>query len=325
MLGSAGFQANQQGGGPRWGSTQGFQGQMDPEDLFRKIFEEFSGGQQRGFEGFQDFSPMEVYLDLTFNEAAKGANKTMKIDMMDTCPRCDGKGSEPGTKITKCGHCGGSGMEQVVTGPFVMRSTCRKCGGTGRLITFPCVQCQSKGQVKLKKSVTVPVPAGVADKQTVRMQVGAREVFITFRVATSKTFRRQGADVHSDVEISISQAALGGTIKIPGIHSNIELVIKPGTASHERFHFPSKGIKKVNSYGFGDHYVHVRINSPKLLTERQKELLLEFAQEESNVNGTVDGVHTIEKKVKQENVKPETIENIEKPGFFEKMKKVVFG
>uniref|UniRef100_H2ZB34 J domain-containing protein n=1 Tax=Ciona savignyi TaxID=51511 RepID=H2ZB34_CIOSA len=145
MLGSAGFQANQQGGGPRWGSTQGFQGQMDPEDLFRKIFEEFSGGQQRGFEGFQDFSPMEVYLDLTFNEAAKGANKTMKIDMMDTCPRCDGKGSEPGTKITKCGHCGGSGMEQVVTGPFVMRSTCRKCGGTGRLITFPCVQCQSKG------------------------------------------------------------------------------------------------------------------------------------------------------------------------------------
>uniref|UniRef100_H2ZB36 Chaperone DnaJ C-terminal domain-containing protein n=1 Tax=Ciona savignyi TaxID=51511 RepID=H2ZB36_CIOSA len=76
--------------------------------------------------------------------------------------------------------------------------------------------------------------------------------------------------------------------------------IKPGTASHERFHFPSKGIKKVNSYGFGDHYVHVRINSPKLLTERQKELLLEFAQEESNVNGTVDGVHTIEKKALKE-------------------------
>nr|XP_026693393.1 dnaJ homolog subfamily A member 3, mitochondrial isoform X1 [Ciona intestinalis] len=328
MLGSAGFQANQQGG-RSWGASHGFQGQMDPEDLFRKIFEEFSGGggQSRGFDNFQDYTPMEVYLDLTFNEAAKGANKTMKIDIMDTCPRCDGKGNEPGTKISKCGFCGGSGMEQVVTGPFVMRSTCRKCGGTGKLVTFPCVQCGGRGQVKQKKSVTVPVPAGVEDKQTVRMQVGTREVFITFKVAPSKVFRRQGADVHSDVEISIAQAALGGSIRVPGIHTDTELEISPGTSSHERFHFRGKGIKKVNSYGFGDHYVHVKIKPPKTLTPKQKSLLIEFAQEDGNIDGTVEGVYPVEKKVETEDAKtePELNKIEEKPGFFSKIKKAILG
>ncbi|CAK8684540.1 dnaJ homolog subfamily A member 3, mitochondrial-like isoform X1 [Clavelina lepadiformis] len=306
MLGSANFQAQQQGGGAHWGA-RGFSGHMDPEDLFRKIFEEFSGGGKgRTYEDFREFAPIEVFMDLTFNEAAKGANKTLNLEMLDTCPRCHGKGNEPGSKVSKCGYCGGTGMEQVTTGPFVMQSTCRKCGGTGRLITFPCVLCNSSGQVKQKKAVTVPVPAGIEDKQTVRMQVGTREVFITFRVAASRIFRRQGADVHSDVEISLAQAALGGTIRIKGVHDETELIIPAGTNSHHTFHFKGKGIKKVNSYGFGDHYVHIKIKSPSSLTTRQKELLLEFVEDESDIDGTVEGYHPTQKKEIRQN-EPETI------------------
>jgi len=304
MLGSAGYQASQQGGQQAgWGGgAQGFTGQMNPEDLFRKIFEEFSGGNTQGggsrnpFDDFKEYSPLEVHLDLTFNEAAKGVNKTIQIDMMDTCPRCQGLGNEPGSKIARCGYCGGSGMEQIATGPFVMRSTCRKCGGSGKLITRPCVECHGKGQVKQKKSVTVPVPAGIEDKQTVRMQVGPRELFITFRVLPSLIFKRQGADVHSDVEISIFQAALGTTLRIPGVHNDQEIVVPAGTNSHRRFHFRGKGIKKVNSYGYGDHYVHIKVQSPNNLTSEHKRLLQNIAKD---LNEQVDGINYDDDKRKK--------------------------
>jgi len=286
LLGSAGYQANQQGGGggPQWGGFGGGQS-VNPEDLFKKIFEEF-GGQQAGgrsgmganpFEDYQEYAPLEVHLDLTFNEAAKGVNKKIQIEMMDTCGRCGGSGAEPGTKVAVCGHCGGTGTEQIATGPFVMRSTCRKCGGTGKLITSPCMECRGKGQVKQKKNVTVPVPAGIEDKQTVRMQVGPREVFITFRVIPSKVFRRQGSDVHSDMEISIFQAALGATIRVPGVHGDQELVVPAGTNSHHKFTLRNKGIKKMNSWGYGDHYIHVKVKNPRTMNAHHLQMLYGIA------------------------------------------------
>lgn len=283
-LGSAGFQGGQQG-------FSGFGGQhVDPEELFRKIFGDFAGqaGGGTGFENFREYAPTEVMLDLKFTEAARGANKTISLKLMDTCPRCKGQGNEPGTKISRCGYCGGSGMEQVVSGPFVMRSTCRKCGGTGKMMTFPCSMCESKGQVLQTKNITVPVPAGVENNQTVRMQVGTREVFITFRVAPSAIFRRKGADVHSDIKISVAQALLGGTVRAPGIHNEINIKIPELTSSHHTFHFPGKGIKKLNSYGFGDHYVHTIVEMPKVLTGKQRELLQEFAKDEETDTGSVE-------------------------------------
>merc|ERR1712179_828505 len=198
--------------------------------------------------------------------------------------RCDGKGNEPGTKISKCGY----------------------CGGTGKLISFPCVQCNGKGRVMTKKSVTVPVPAGIEHGQTVRMQVGTREVFITFGVQRSLIFRRQGSDVHSDVDISIAQAALGDTIRIPGVYNETELVVPPGTSSHQRFQFPGKGIKKVNSYGHGDHYVHVKISAPKNLTDRQRSLLQELSD---NLAGRIVTTEKKEEQITEENRAEE--ENVE--------------
>ncbi|OBS67040.1 hypothetical protein A6R68_04397 [Neotoma lepida] len=178
-----------------------------------------------------------VYImELTFNQAAKGVNKEFTVNIMDTCERCDGKGNEPGTKVQHCHYCGGSGMETINTGPFVMRSTCRRCGGRGSIITTPCVVCRGAGQAKQKKRVTIPVPAGVEDGQTVRMPVGKREIFVTFRVRACLS------------------TSVGSLFSWSGYSRDCAL--------------------------------------PRL-TSRQQNLILSYAEDETDVEGTVNGVtHT---------------------------------
>ncbi|XP_015227678.1 PREDICTED: dnaJ homolog subfamily A member 3, mitochondrial isoform X1 [Cyprinodon variegatus] len=286
--GTAGFEAGQAGGGQQYWSGQ--TSHVDPEELFRKIFGEFSGGR-----GFGDFNaifdqPQEYVMELTFTQAAKGVNKEISVNIETTCQRCDGKGHEPGTKVQHCNHCNGSGMETINTGPFVMRSTCRRCGGKGKVISTPCNSCRGSGQTKQRKTVVVPVPAGVEDGQTVRMPVGKKEIFITFRVQKSPVFRREGADIHSDLHVSVAQAILGGTARTQGLYETLNLSIPAGVQTDHRIRLSGKGIARVSGYGFGDHYVHVKVKIPKTLTDRQKSLLMSYAEDETDVEGTVNGV-----------------------------------
>ncbi|XP_053707939.1 dnaJ heat shock protein family (Hsp40) member A3a isoform X1 [Synchiropus splendidus] len=286
--GSTNFNAGQAGGGQQYWS--GNTNNVNPEELFRKIFGDFSGGR-----GFGDFNaifdqPQEYMMELTFTQAAKGVNKEITINMEAACQRCDGKGHEPGSKVQHCHHCNGSGMETVNTGPFVMRSTCRRCGGKGSVISSPCYSCRGTGQTKQRKTVMVPVPAGVEDGQTVRMPVGKKEIFITFKVQKSPVFRRDGADIHSDLHVSVAQAILGGTARAQGLYETLNLSIPAGVQTDQRIHLAGKGIARVSGYGFGDHYIHVKVKIPKTLTDRQKSLLMSFAEDETDVEGTVNGV-----------------------------------
>ncbi|XP_025088835.1 protein tumorous imaginal discs, mitochondrial-like isoform X2 [Pomacea canaliculata] len=326
----------------RGGFQQGFQGfehfhgTIDPEELFRRIFGDAGMGGMGGMGGFGNFRDFEeskfgfapaseMMMDLTFQEAARGVNKEVHINVKDTCPKCQGNKAEPGTKAVKCHQCNGTGMETISTGPFVMRSTCRACGGARMIIKTPCTECAGKGKIILKKKVVVPVPAGVEDGQTVRMPVGNQEVFITFKVAKSRHFRRDGADIHSDALITLSQAILGGTIRIPGIHGDILLTIPPGTQSHDRIRLQGKGITRVNSYGYGDHYVHIKIKVPVKLTPEQKALILAFAETDTLVDGTVNGVTQTQaasgEKVTGERLSSED----EEEGILAKIKRKLFG
>ena len=133
-------------------------------------------------------------------------------------------------------------------------------------IPNPCPTCEGQGVTQQRKAIQVPIPAGVEDGQTLRVQVGNRELFITFRVAKSDYFRREGADVHSDVTISLSQAILGGSTRIQGVYEDITIKIPPGTSSHTRLRLAGKGLKRVNSYGNGDHYVHFKIKIPQYVS-----------------------------------------------------------
>ncbi|XP_030068155.1 dnaJ homolog subfamily A member 3, mitochondrial isoform X2 [Microcaecilia unicolor] len=262
---------------------------IDPEEIFRKIFGEFSSSSFGDFNTVFD-QPQEYIMELTFNQAAKGVNKEISVNINDSCQRCDGKGHEPGTKVQNCHYCNGTGMETINTGPFVMRSTCRRCGGRGSVMTTPCIMCRGTGQTKQKKTVVVPVPAGIEDGQTVRMPVGKKEIFITFRVQRSPIYKREGADIHSDLHISIAQAVLGGTARAQGLYDTINITIPPGVQSDQRICLSGKGIPRVNSYGYGDHYIHIKIRVPKRLTDRQRALMMSYAEDETDVEGTVNGV-----------------------------------
>lgn len=191
------------GGGGRSRGAEGFnqswsyQSTVDPEELFRKIF-----GDQGFKSNFEDFaesqygfgSSKEVTMRLTFQEAAKGVQKDVNVNIIDSCPKCHGSRAEPGTKATTCQYCNGTGMETISTGPFIMRSTCRACHGTKSFIRFKCTECEGSGQTVQRKKVRVPVPAGVEDGQTVRMPLGRKEIFITFRVDKSDYFRYRKRD-----------------------------------------------------------------------------------------------------------------------------------
>ncbi|KAJ8728826.1 hypothetical protein PYW07_006522 [Mythimna separata] len=287
------------GGGP--GGADGFTHQwqykstIDPEELFRKIFGD-AGFKSDAFSDFAESkfgfgAAQEVVVNLKFTEAARGVNKEINVNVIDTCPKCSGSRCEPGTKSIKCTYCNGTGMETFSRGPFVMRSTCRHCHGTRMLIKFPCIECEGKGQSVQRKKVIVPVPAGVEDGQTVRMAVGSNnEIFVTFKVEKSSYFKRDGPDVHTDCTISVSQALLGGTVRIQGLYEDHTLQIMPCTSSHSIIRLSRKGMKRVSQQGHGDHYVHIKIQLPKSLTDKQKALMYAYAELEEDTPGQIHGV-----------------------------------
>lgn len=323
--GAAGFDPGRAGAGQQQQYYRAGTTNIDPEALFRKIFGEFSGGINFGDINSMFEQRPEFVMELTFNEAAKGANKNLSVNLDDDCPRCGGNGNEPGTKVSLCNFCNGTGMESINTGPFVMRSACRRCGGKGRLIYTPCVVCRGSGQTKKRQTVSVPVPSGVENNQRVRMSVGSKEIFITFRVQRSPVFRRNGADIHSDVFISVAQAVLGGTATGQGLHETISLMIPAGCQADQVIRLQGKGIRRMNSYSYGDHYVHIKIRVPKKLTRRQRSLLLSYAEEETEVQGTVNGVtpsagggSTASSSEGQDKQPKEA----EEGGFFSKLKKM---
>jgi len=290
-FGSGGGASDPFGGGFGFG---GFQSTMKAEDLFRTIFGD-NATQGFGTDGGTSFDfggTQEYQMKLTFLEAAKGVDKELNIKIMDNCESCRGTGSQPGTSPDRCQQCNGTGMETVSTGPFLMKSTCRRCHGKGMFNKSPCHECRGNGQTRQKKKVNVPVPAGIEDGQTVRLAVGdsrQKEIFITFRVESSDYYSRQGSDVHTDAHISLSQAVFGGNIRVMGVHEDLNVQIPTGTSSHTRMRMNGKGIKKVSGYGYGDHYIHIKIDIPKELDYKQKAILQTYAEIEGTTPGTVKG------------------------------------
>ncbi|XP_047125587.1 dnaJ homolog subfamily A member 3, mitochondrial isoform X1 [Hydra vulgaris] len=260
-----------------------------------EIFKQFFGGNKAsGFSssfGFEDARSTQQYvMNLSFMESVKGVNKDIRVQIQNICNRCNGKKAEPGSTAQKCSKCNGSGEEVLSNGFFNMRSTCRRCQGQGSIVNNPCRKCTGKGTVLEDKVITVPVPAGIEDGQTVRVPVSHGELFVTFKVAKSKIFERVGTDVYSDLSVHFTQAILGGTQVVPGIHGDVEITLLPGTQSHQQMRLIGKGIPRLNGHGNGDHYLQIKIHLPKYLTEEQKKLIVKFAEMDDTIQGSVRGV-----------------------------------
>nr|VZI48165.1 unnamed protein product [Spirometra erinaceieuropaei] len=281
-------------------ASQKFQEVSEAYEDSEFAFKEWTSGDRNFAESIFGFNrSREVVVNLTFEEAARGVTKEIVTNIVVVCPTCEGSRCQPGTGTMACPNCRGTGTETVSTGPFVMRSTCRRCQGTGSVVRYPCRACEGTGQTVGRQQVKIAIPPGVEDGQMLRVSVGdarraPQELFVTVRVDSSRLFRRDGADIHSDITISLAQAALGGKVRVPGIYEQVLVTIPAGSSSRDRIRLPGKGISRVNGRGYGDHYIHINIATPKRLTELQRALLLAFAETETDVKGSVDGVASTE-------------------------------
>lgn len=278
--------ANQGFGGGAGGFSGGGFGGF--EDIFSSFF---GGGGRRDPNAPRQGNDLQYRVDLTFEEAVHGVKKTIKITKEEECSTCHGSGAKPGTKPTTCSHCNGTGeINQAVDTPFgrmMNRSTCRYCDGTGKEIKEKCSTCHGAGKVNRPKTIEITVPAGVDNGQQMRVsgegEPGinggpAGDLYVVFRVKRHEYFDRDGDDIFFELNIPFTTAALGGTVEIPTLSGKGELNVKAGTQSGQRQRLRGKGVKNVNGYGTGDQIITINVVTPTKMTERQKELLKEFAE-----------------------------------------------
>ncbi|MDR1661098.1 MAG: molecular chaperone DnaJ [Azoarcus sp.] len=280
-FGHAGVEASM---GPGGG---GFGGSFEFGDAFSDIFSDLfgGGGGGRGRSNVYRGADLRYNLEITLEEAARGAEKTIRIPTVEECETCNGSGAKPGTHATTCPNCGGSGQMRIQQGFFSLQQPCPKCHGSGRIIPEPCRNCGGAGRVKRQKTLEVKIPAGISEGMRLR-HVGHGEsgvnggpsgdLYVEIHIRPHSVFEREHDDLHCEMPISFTTAALGGEIEIPTLDGVARLKIPAETQSGKAFRLRGKGIKNVRSQVRGDLLCHVVVETPVNLTERQRELLKEF-------------------------------------------------
>ena len=278
------------GAGP---GAQGFEGGF--ADAFGDIFGDlFGGGGRGGRSNVYRGADLRYNLEITLEEAARGAEKTIRIPTVEECGTCHGSGAKPGTHPKPCPTCQGHGQVRVQQGFFSIQQTCPKCHGSGKIIPDPCRDCGGAGRTKKQKTLEVKIPAGIDDGMRLR-HAGHGEpglnggppgdLYVEIHIRKHAVFERDHDDLHCEMPISITTAALGGEIEIPTLEGMARLKIPAETQSGKVFRLRGKGIKNVRSHVHGDLMCHVVVETPVNLTERQRELLHEF-EEISSGNAT---------------------------------------
>ncbi|MDD2667861.1 MULTISPECIES: molecular chaperone DnaJ [Zoogloea] len=281
--GHAGVDQSMGGGGG--GGGQGFDGFGDAfGDIFGDIFGG-GGGGGRGRSNVYRGADLRYNLEITLEEAARGAEKTIRIPALEECEPCHGSGAKAGTQPKTCPTCGGAGQVRIQQGFFSIQQTCPKCHGSGRIIPEPCTSCGGAGRVKRQKTLEVKIPTGIDDGMRLRHsghgEPGVNggppgDLYVEIHIKQHPVFQRDGDDLHCEMPISFTTAALGGEIEIPTLDGAANIRIPAETQSAKVFRLRGKGIRNVRSHSPGDLMVHVIVETPVKLTERQKELLREF-------------------------------------------------
>ena len=265
-----GHQAFEHAGGGGHGYGGG--GQPDFSNVFDDIFGNFFGG------GGQQKQAQRVFdLHVSFEEAALGCKKTIKMTVPASCDSCGGSGAKKGTKPQVCTTCGGNGQVRVSRGFFTLQQTCGACRGKGRIIKSPCAECGGGGSVEALRKLEAAVPGGVDDGEMVRLRLEKGEVLLRMRVASHPLFQRDGENLHFAMPVSITTAALGGAINIPKLGGGkIKITVPPETQSGGMLRLRGEGIARLRGSGRGDMFCRIVVETPVNLNEDQKALLRAF-------------------------------------------------
>lgn len=272
------------------GATNGFNINMDDlGDIFGGFGDIFGfGGNQGGGRRSKRGNDIEVTLNIDFKDTVFGVEREISLRKNVTCSRCHGDGAEPGTNSETCPTCKGAGRviktQRTILGNVQMQSACPTCHGEGKIIKEKCHQCKGNGVVSEIANLKIKIPAGIDSGQSVRFSGQGEaspkggqpgDLYIKVRVNPDKRFKREGFNILSKAEISVTTAALGGKIDVETVDGTVELKIPEGTQSGRVFKLKGKGVPQVNGRVRGDQLVEVIVKTPTGLSRKQKELLKE--------------------------------------------------
>lgn len=300
QFGHAGVDPNYgAGGGYGGGYGGGFGDFGDIGDIFSSFFGGGFGGGRANPNAPRRGGDVRTSVTVTFEEAAKGCQKSVRITSIDGCTDCHGSGAADGTSPKTCPSCHGTGQIKVVQrtpfGQIQTQRPCDQCRGSGKIIEKPCRTCGGKGKVRRTREETINIPAGIDNGQVLILRgkgdAGvnggmAGDANIVVNVRPHAVFERNGTDVYCEIPITFAQAALGAEIQVPTLDGKANLKIREGTQPGDKFRLKGKGIVRMNSTYRGDQYVIVNIEVPSNLTKAQKEILSKFEAQTNEGNYT---------------------------------------
>jgi molecular chaperone DnaJ len=246
----------------------------------------FGGGRRRS--GPQQGSHLRYDLEISFEEAARGAETSIQFPRAEACDTCRGTGAAPGSGPTTCPTCQGRGQQRYQQGFFTVARTCGQCRGSGQIIAKPCATCHGQGRVPKERKLTVRIPAGIATGQRLRLQGEGEhgalggppgDLFVVVQVQDHSFFRRDGNDLYCEIPLNFPTLALGGEIRVPLVLGETEsLKVPEGTQTGTTFRLRGKGLPDVSGRGKGDLLVTVQASVPKKLTKEQRKLVDQLAK-----------------------------------------------
>jgi molecular chaperone DnaJ len=260
----------------------------DFSDILGDLFG-FGGARRSGGSGAMRGADLRYDLSLSFEDAAFGVEKALRIPRLESCPRCSGSGSADKAAPALCSVCGGRGQVRYSQGFFTVARTCPQCQGEGRVIANPCPECRGDGRAERDRSISVKIPAGVDTGARLRLSGEGEhgrhggpqgDLYVVLSVKPHKWFRRDGANVHSRLAIAFEQAVLGTSVEVDTLRGKASLDIPPGTAHGRDFRLRGEGIDRLDGSGRGDHLVSVQIDvpNPRDLSEEEQQLLRRLAE-----------------------------------------------
>lgn len=291
QFGHAAFDPAYGAGGPGTGGFSGdFSGFGDIfSDIFGGGFGDIFGGGSRTRNGPVRGESIRVSLTISFEEAAFGVAKDILINRVEECDACHGSGSAPGTTPEVCPDCGGAGtvraQQRTPLGVFSTTTSCPKCGGKGKIIHQPCPSCHGNGSVRKQRKVSINIPAGIDEGQTISLRGqgqmgknggGAGDLLVTVNIRPHPKFKRDGTSLLYSMPISFVQATLGDEIEVPTLDGKVKYTIPEGTQTGTVFRLKGKGIPYLRGNGRGDQFITVNIVVPKDLSAGQKDILRQF-------------------------------------------------